>query len=66
MSARCFGGGSGGGTGSLMFGMGIGTETVDGEEREEVKLGRCEPRYRSEVIESWTWIWGRAIGLVPR
>jgi hypothetical protein len=34
MSARCFGGGRGGGAASLMFGMGIGTEGVEGEERE--------------------------------
>jgi hypothetical protein len=53
MSARCFGGG-GGGTGSLIFDKGIGTE-VKAREREELKLGWLELRNRLEGLKSWTW-----------
>jgi hypothetical protein len=63
MSARYFGGGSGGGTGSLAFGIDIGPEEVEGDEIEVVLLG---PRNRSDGFESWTQISGRASGLAPR
>jgi hypothetical protein len=56
MSARCLGGGSGGGTGSLIFGMGTGTEGEDGDEKVQFSVDRLENRNRSDEIESGTWI----------
>jgi hypothetical protein len=65
MSARCFGGGSRGGTESLIFGIGIGTEVED-RKREELKLGGLQLRNLSGALESWTWSWGRDTSLNPR
>ena len=42
MSTRCRGGGSGGGTGSLAFGIDIGPEAVEGEEAELKELDLLE------------------------
>ena len=54
MSARCRGGGSGGGTRSLVFGIAIGTEGEEGEESVLFSVIRFEDRYRSEGFESGT------------
>jgi hypothetical protein len=54
MSARCRGGGSGGGTGSLECGIDIGIEDVEGEDVELYELDEREVRNRSEGLESWT------------
>jgi hypothetical protein len=54
MSARCRGGGSGGGTGSREFGIDIGMEKVDGEEVELCELDELEVRNRSEGFGLWT------------
>jgi hypothetical protein len=54
MSARCRGGGSGGGTASLAFGIDIGPGTVEGEEVELYELDLLEFRYRSAGFESCT------------
>jgi hypothetical protein len=54
MSARCFGGGSGGGTGSRAFGIDIGPEAADGDKMELVELDLLGCRNRSEGFESWT------------
>jgi hypothetical protein len=67
MSARCRGGGSGGGTGSLAFGIDIGLGAVEGEDAELYELDLLEFRYRSEGLGSCTYISGRArTGLGPR
>jgi hypothetical protein len=55
MSAMCLGGGRGGGTGSLIFGMGIGTEG-EGDESVLGSIDRLEVRNRSDGFESGTWI----------
>lgn len=51
-SAICRGGGSGGGTGSLAFGIAIGPEEVAGEEEELYELDMLEDLKRSEGCES--------------
>jgi len=56
MSAMCLGGGRGGGMGSLIFGMGIGTEGDEGDESELGSIDRLEVRNRSDGFESGTWI----------
>jgi hypothetical protein len=68
MSARCRGGGSGGGTGSLEFGIDTGPDAVEGEEAELYELDLLEFLNRSEEFESCcTYISGRAsAGLEPR
>jgi hypothetical protein len=53
MSARCLGGGSGGGTGSLAFGIDIGMEEVAGDEAEVYELDLLDVRNRSGGLESW-------------
>ena len=54
MSARCRGGGSGGGTGSLELGIDIGIENVEGDEVELNELDKLDVRNRSEGFGSWT------------
>ena len=52
-SAICFGGGSGGGTGSLEFGIDIGMADVAGEEVDLYELDLLDIRYRSVEFDSW-------------
>ena len=66
-SARCRGGGRGGGTGSLAFGIDIGPDEVEGEDVVLYELDLLQFRYRFEGFESFTNISGRAkAGLEPR
>jgi hypothetical protein len=54
ISARCRGGGSGGGIGSLAFGIDIGPGAAEGEDAELYELDLLEFRYRSARFESCT------------
>jgi hypothetical protein len=54
------------GDGTPHLRYGIGTEEVGDEKRDLVKLGRFQLRNRSEGVESWAWIRGRAMGHDPR
>lgn len=56
MSAICFGGGRGGGTGSLIWGIGTGTEGEQGDESVLGGIDRLEGRNRSGAFDSGTWI----------